>query len=67
MMLIMCDDVLREERIDLVDKMRRWITDYGQYLISEDEALAQLQRKTGLERGLSSSFYPHCGLTVLLV
>ncbi len=52
------DPVLKKERIDLVNKMRQWITDYGQDSISlsEDEALAQLQRKNGLERGLFIEF-----------
>jgi hypothetical protein len=52
------DDVLRQERIDLVRKMRNWITDYGQNpaKLKEDEALAELQRKSGLERGVFIEF-----------
>jgi hypothetical protein len=48
------DDVLRQERVDLVRKTRTWITDYGQNpaLLNEDEALAQIQHKSGLERGM---------------
>jgi hypothetical protein len=52
------DDVLRQERVDLVDKMRNWITTYGPNptALPEEEALAQLQQKSGLERGLFIEF-----------
>ncbi|RPI24813.1 MAG: hypothetical protein EHM61_16070 [Acidobacteria bacterium] len=48
------DKVLRQERLDLVSKMRGWITDYCQNaaVLSEGEGLSQLQWKSGLERGL---------------
>ena len=37
------DDVLREERVDLVNKMRRWIKAYGSNpaALTEEEALMQ--------------------------
>jgi hypothetical protein len=52
------DDVLRQERVDLVAKIRSWITDYGQdaAILTEEEGLAQLQWKSGLERGLFIEF-----------
>lgn len=52
------DLVLRLERLDLVDNMCKWITDYGQNSnsLNEEEALTQLQRKTGLEKGLFIEF-----------
>jgi len=48
------DKVLKQERVDLVGKMRDWIEKYGHNpdALPEKEALAQLQRKSGLERGL---------------
>jgi hypothetical protein len=41
------DEVLRRERLDLVNNMRNWITTYGSNpaAVIEDEALAQLQQK----------------------
>jgi hypothetical protein len=52
------DKVLRQERVDLVIKMRGWIKAYGDYeaAVTEEQALAQLQQKTGLERGLFIEF-----------
>jgi hypothetical protein len=52
------DEVLRQERLDLVNKMRDWITTYGSNpaTLLEEEALAQLQQKSGLERGLFIEF-----------
>jgi hypothetical protein len=52
------DQVLREERLELVGKMRDWMTQHGPALASltEQEALAQVQQKGGMERGLYIEF-----------
>ena len=52
------DDVLRQERVDLVDKMGDWIEQYGHdaAVLAKEEAFAQVQQKMGMERGLYIEF-----------
>lgn len=52
------DQVLRRECLDLVNKLGSWIIDYGSETdtLTEGEAMAQLQKKIGLERGLFIEF-----------
>jgi hypothetical protein len=54
----MLDEVLQRERLDLVNKMRDWATEVGKssFALAEQDGLAQLQPKTGMERRLYVEF-----------
>jgi hypothetical protein len=52
------DSFLQQERLDLVAKTRAWIEQYGPQpeALTEAQALALAQQKTGMERGLYIEF-----------
>ena len=61
----MLDVVLKQERLDLVDQMGKWLTDFAENpsTITEAESLERVQNLTGMERNLyleflSAVYYP---------